>query len=687
MIPVIFEHDFVNCFVKFQVLHLLFTSLPCLRSCFAELQRASFSLFTISFSLLKVTQLVGKINSLDYIKTGFNIIEWMGNNMMKNNSKKVKENIERVSYYHKPERMSHEAWQTKLRKQFALEQNYIFKNTGYHPVFSDFELTNPLSNRTYKVAIRSEEQGLNYCSCPDFKINTLGTCKHIEHVLFKLKQSPENQRIFKDGFLRQYSSITLKYGAERKVVLRIGITEIAKITELARKYFDENLILKEDSFDRFEMFLEEVVCLDPDFKCYKDAIDYIVEVRDIHKRKQLVYEAFPEGINSKLFDTLLKTNLYSYQKEGILFAAAAGRSLIADEMGHGKTIQAIGAMEVMFRLFRIERILIICPTSLKYQWKSEVEKFSGRQALVINGSYLKRKQQYEEDVPIKIVTYNSVARDLVDINLLAPDLVILDEAQRIKNWKTKLAKAIKYVNSQYAIVLTGTPLENRLEELHSIVEYIDRFKLGPLFKFLATHQLVEPGQTRVIGYKGLNKINETLAPILIRRNKKQVKMQLPERLEKIFFVPMTEEQMSVHEECREAVAKLIFKWRKFHFLSDKDRLQLLKQLGIMKMVCDSTYIINEDDRHDTKVDELIAYLKDTLETEDKVVVFSQYERMTRLVAKELEKIKIGYEYLHGGIPGDKRGALIKNFHEKPEVKVFLSTDAGGVGLNLQCAML
>ena len=590
-----------------------------------------------------------------------------------------------IPYHHKPEDMTIDEWQAGLRKQFGIAQNFIVKNIGDHPVFSDFTVHNPASGKTYKIAIRSREAGLNFCSCPDFKVNLLGTCKHIEYVLYKIKSVERNKYLFSKGNTQYYSSISLKYGTERKVYLRIGENNYYKIKELSREYFDKDNYLKPEAFDEYEIFQEKVLALDNEFRCYPDAVDYIIDVRTRHKRFQQIENKFACGINSPELDSLIKAKLYSYQKEGILFAAKSGRCLIADDMGLGKTIQAIAATEIFAKEFNVENVLIICPTSLKYQWKTEIEKFSDRTVRVIEGPINKRIEQYKSDEFYKITSYNSIKNDLKIINNLSPDVVILDEAQRIKNWKTKTAQAVKTINSEFALVLTGTPLENRLDELHSLVEFVDRYKLGALFRFLSNHQSTDDNG-KVIGYKNLNEIAKTLDDILIRRKKNDVLLQLPERIDKNYYVEATDEQMEIHAEYSDTVARLVHKWQRNKFLSEPDRKKLMISLACMRMVCDSTYILDQKTRFDTKIDELMILLNDIFENKDeKVVIFSQWERMTRLVAAELDKLKIKFEYLHGGIPSDKRKDLLTNFANNPESKVFLSTDAGGVGLNLQSA--
>jgi SNF2 family DNA or RNA helicase len=263
----------------------------------------------------------------------------------------------------------------------------------------------------------------------------------------------------------------------------------------------------------------------------------------------------------------------------------------------------------------------------------------------------------------------------------------MDEVQRLKNWKTQISMAARKVRSDYAVILSGTPLENKLEELYSVMEFADNYCLGPYWQFRADCIVTDDGG-KVIGYQNLNKVGETARERLIRRTKKQVALQMPKRTDQNIFVPMTKEQMSIHEEYKQSVANLVYKWRKMHFLTEKDRQRLLQFLSMMRMVCDSTYILDQKSRCDTKIAETMSILQSVFDNGDeKVVIFSQWERMTRLIAYELDKMGVGYEYLHGGVPSAKRRDLISNFTDDPESRVFLSTDAGSTGLNLQAGSI
>lgn len=592
----------------------------------------------------------------------------------------------RVSRTKKPEDMTLEDWQVELRRQYGRDQNFSLKNIGEEKIFSEFLVRNPESGSTYRLAIRGTELGENYCACPDFATNHLGTCKHLEFTLAHLEKKRGGKKALAEGFHPEYTEVFLQYGAERRVLFRAGTECPQELIDLAAKFFEKNGSLRLDSFSKFQTFLSKASKIDHDLRCYDDVLNFVAEVRDDEKRRKHLDDVFPVGARSAHFKNLLRVPMYSYQRDGALFAARAGRCLIGDEMGLGKTVQALAAAEIMGQEFGVEQVLIVCPTSLKHQWKREIEKFTRRDATVVEGLRPQRMLAYQEETFFKIVNYDIVYRDLDFLAKLSPDLVILDEAQRIKNWETRTAKSVKQIDSTYAIVLTGTPLENRLEELVSIVQFVDRHRLGPTYRFLHQHQEHEEETGRVIGYKNLDKVGETLKPVLIRRQKKDVLDQLPARLEKNLFVPMTEPQMILHEEHRETVGRVAQKWRRYGFLTEADQRRLMVALQMMRMCCNSTFLVDHQTDHSTKPDELLTILNEVLESEEnKVVIFSQWTRTHELITRRMPSPDWGHVFFHGGVPSRKRKTLIEQFRDDPNCRLFLSTDAGGVGLNLQHA--
>jgi len=597
----------------------------------------------------------------------------------------------KLSRTHAPVDLSPMEWQRGLRRQFGREQAFGLENLTNEPFFSEFRVSNPASKSSYRVAIRGKGPGGNFCSCPDYATSELGTCKHIEFTLARLETKRGAKAAFARGYRPAFSELYLRNDGRRRIHFRAGTDCPPALRAAVAALFDagHDGMLPDDRFDQLDSFMAMASKSGHEFRAYDDALDFIAGRRDAARRASKLAELFPLGAADPELRTLLKVPLYPYQAEGALFAVRAGRALIGDDMGLGKTVQAIAAMEILARHFGVTRVFVICPTSLKYQWQSEILRFSGRQgenaARVINGGRAQRQNDYRLDDFCKITNYEKLKPDLDLIAAWAPDLVIVDEAQRVKNWNTIAARALKRIDSPYAIVLTGTPLENKLEELVSIVQFVDQHRLGPTWKLLHEHQVKDEGG-RVTGYTGLQKIGQTLATIMIRRRKSKVLKQLPDRLDQNLLVPMTETQMLHHQENADVVAKIVQRWRKTRFLSDKDQRRLTCALQNMRMSCNSTYLLDQETDHGVKADELAALFDNLFaEPKAKAVVFSQWTRTHDIVIRRLEARGMGYVSFHGGVPSDKRPALVERFRDDPACRVFLSTDAGSTGLNLQHA--
>ncbi|MDT8432938.1 MAG: DEAD/DEAH box helicase [Bacteroidales bacterium] len=591
--------------------------------------------------------------------------------------------VKRVPYYRKPGELTVEEWQSALRKQYALEQKFKVRNIGSESLYSDYEVYNPDTGKTYKVSIRDNINSYNYCSCPDFRVNTLGTCKHVEFVLLSKLRFKKYQRLITKSQKNTYSSLSIYYGKDRLVRLKKAdhIDRFPKEEE----FFDDEGFLQPGMITELETFIREATGLDPAFRIYPDVFEFIHGHREAKTRQEKLKGIFQEGTSSRIFDDLVRTKLYPYQKEGVIEIFRAGRVLLADDMGLGKTVQAIAAVEVFARFLGVTRVLIICPTSLKYQWKSEILKFTDREVCIVEGLVHKRKELYRQDDFYKIISYGAVLNDLHLIEKWNAGLVIVDEAQKIKNWKTKTAQSVKKIRTEYAIVTTGTPLENRIDELHSIVEFLDMYKLGPLFRFLHNHQVLDE-YGKMTGYRNLRSIKITLEDILIRRTKKEIRDQLPGRIDKNFFVEMTREQSAEHQDYYNTVARLASKWIRSGFLEEEERQMLMTCLNCMRMVADSTYILDPKTNHGNKVSEVISLIRDLLEYKgNKLVIFSQWKRMFELLIREFRKMDLQFVYLNGDVPSIQRKKIIEQFRDDKDLRVFLSTDAGGVGVNLQQA--
>jgi superfamily II DNA or RNA helicase len=571
--------------------------------------------------------------------------------------------------------------QIDIRRQRARETRFDISNLGKNRVFSDYRVTNPTTGGEYTVTVRGFDVGDNACTCPDFRSNTLGTCKHVEAVLESLKDdAPEHVRRRKAAVTRP--EVFLDYREPLRVGIHIPPRHSDQLTQLAARFFSPDGYWNgRHGYDELVAAIESVP---EDVTVLSDAMDFIdreLERRDMTRREQeLLAELDNDGERSPL-RRLLKAPLYDFQARGAIFAACRGRSILGDEMGLGKTVQTMAAVEILAKERGIGRVLVIAPASVKYQWESEIRKFTDRPVQVVEGLKDDREEQYAEPTFYRLVNYEQVVRDLDALNAWKPDLVVLDEAQRIKNWESKTSRAVKKLRSRYALVLTGTPLENKLEELYSIVQFVDDRRLGPAFEFLHEHRVLDE-QGNLVGYRNLDKIREKLAPILLRRTRAAVLTQLPERTDNTIWVELSEAQRQPYEDQRSSLARLLQK----SFLTDLDRKRILACIVNMRMLCDSTFLFDKQTNISPKLDEFTEVIAELASEEGhKAVVFSQWEMMLAKAAEVLERLNVGYTVLHGKVPGRERRELLERFKQDGNCCVFLSTDAGGTGLNLQAA--
>lgn len=574
--------------------------------------------------------------------------------------------------------MLHEE-QIDLRRQRAREGKFTIENLGKKKVFSEYRVTNPQTAGSYSVTIRGLEVGENLCTCPDFKSNTLGTCKHVEAVLETLRDEMTTIRQRKASITRP--EIVLHYGRQLRLRIQLPPRHSDRLGDLARRFFDAQGFWKEGG--AYEELIATVESVPEKVTVLSDALEFIdreIE-RLVMAGKEKDWLADLERDPESPLRHLLKVPLYDFQIHGALFLACRGRCILGDDMGLGKTPQTMAAIELLAKERGIQRVLVIAPASVKYQWEGEIRKFTDRSVQVIEGLRDDRDQLYAQETFYRLVNYEQVVRDLDALNAWHPDVVVLDEAQRIKNWEAKTSRAVKKLRSRYALVLTGTPLENKLEELYSIVQFVDDRRLGPAFEFLHEHRMID-ASGNLVGYRNLDKIRERLAPIFIRRTRAEVLTQLPPRTDNTVYVEMSEQQRVPYEEQRTNLARLLGKG----VLSDLDRKRILACIVNMRLLCDSTFLFDKQTRVSPKLDEFAEVLRQILDSGDhKVVVFSQWETMLTLAAADMREASIDYALLHGGMQGKERKAVLERFKNEPQCRIFLSTDAGGVGLNLQTA--
>jgi len=563
----------------------------------------------------------------------------------------------------------------------------------------------------YTVALRGLEAKLASCTCPDYAKSEIGTCKHIERVrAWYQRQTKRPAPPTLAVWWRPEEWMTSVPDPLREI--RCEIVGSGPPGGM-RGYFDDDgrllgapadtsaIAWADAAIEAARQSAAEsgwVFDLDPAVEARLEEARGHAEVSGRLRTIEAGDEVWHETVSGLGFQ------LHPYQEDGALFLAQSGRAFLADDMGLGKTLQAIVATLLMRRTVGIKKTLVVCPASLKHQWAGEIAKACGEVARVVEGSRIVRAAAYRRwKHGFLILNYELALRDLDLVRAAKAELVVLDEAQRIKNWDTKTAKAIKELTSPFAFVLTGTPLENRLSELHSLVEFLNPRALGPRWRLLPFHAVSEPGG-KIVAYEALDVLRSRLAGFFMRRERAEVLDQLPPRTDNTFWTEMTPTQLRPYRRHARKVAALLAQNRP---LKTAEVRLLLQSLTSMRILCNawaqyewerSEHRLKEPHAGEAdlrwiqspKLEEFSHVMEDLLERPGaKVLVFSQWERLLRLahhvVRPLLDRRGETAMVFHGGMDSRARLQTIDAFRVDPSRRVLFSTDAGGLGLNLQDA--
>ncbi len=561
----------------------------------------------------------------------------------------------------------------KERQEKALKAEY--KIEFANNIYGEHLLINEKGEKYY-VTLRDFEEKTGYINNIDWKTNKLGTTKHILYVFHVLEM---NRGLYKKlhktyPFVEVYTDPLRDY----QVTWYYPHPLPDNLSNLLFSYFGEDRYVSESNLRDLLFFIREI-----------EEYDNILvrpEVFEKIDREYQRYSLMTLAQKTKLDLSELKVTPFPYQEAGISFTAFKKGAIIADDMGLGKTLQAIGAAIVKKSTFGFQKTLVICPASLKAQWKSEIERFTDQGAVVVEGTPHERRKIYAEfDGYFFITNYEAVLKDSRYINESKIDFLILDEAQRIKNFNTKTHSAIRRIGKKHALAITGTPIENKLLDLYSITIFLDPYFLTPLWEFSYQHCVFDPAERdKILGYYNLNALKERIKEILIRREKRAVLNELPNIRQIDVPVALTPYQGELHAGYASGVSQILRKKFKTPF----DMQMLMHLLTNMRMVCDSSALVDDKSHDSPKLMELKHILTEKLNlpgSDRKVIIFSEWVKMNQLIGQMLRDNNIEFTELNGKVPVKHRGRLVKKFENDPGCNVFLSTEAGGAGLNLQVA--
>jgi hypothetical protein len=583
-------------------------------------------------------------------------------------------------------------WKTSDDDEIALRRwrgrTEIQKVESLEPNFSTFGTfrVRSASGGSYDVEIRDLKKRNNSCGCIDHRVNALGTCKHIEGVLAALERK-SGARGFSAAAAKGSPRVEIfiaRQDGKGPAVFWPQAKACTKAREWLSSFCRRDGTLKTDPVS-IAALLDAIGTAPKEVRVSRHIGSWLERQKRLAARERARAQFLAEIEADDTAWNIVKHPLLPYQKDGVLHLAFGEHALLADEMGLGKTVQAIAACELLARLRGIKRVLVVSPASVKAEWEEQIRRFTDRDLCFVAGLRPERLRSYASPAFFNLVNYEQVVNDADEINrILRPDVVVLDEAQRIKNWQTKTARKIKSLRSPFAFVLTGTPLENRIDEIYSIVQFLDPEIFGPLFRFNRDfYELDERG--RPAGYHNLGEMHRRLKNIMLRRRKRDVEKELPGRSVKNFFVPMAEEQAMRYGEY-EMRARRLAAVAQRRPLTQEEFEKLQRYLACMRMICDTPAILDPECRVSPKLEELEGILEELLEEKDrKIVIFSEWVRMLELVRELAGEMGVDCAWHTGQVPQLRRRAEIARFRQDPACRLFLSSDAGAVGLNLQMA--
>ncbi|HEX2606244.1 MAG TPA: SNF2-related protein [Flavisolibacter sp.] len=360
--------------------------------------------------------------------------------------------------------------------------------------------------------------------------------------------------------------------------------------------------------------------------------------------------------------------------------------ILADDMGLGKTVQALSFLQHFYEQYDGNlKALVVCPTTLIYNWENEIKKFTPSLEYYIHHGALRNKNIAEiMKHHVIITTYGTLRSDIKLFMQIPLDYVILDESQAIKNPSSKVTKAASLLTAKHRLCMSGTPLQNNTFDIYAQMNFLNPGMLGSVEFFrqefaIPIDKFGEPEQK--------DHLKKILFPFILRRTKEQVAKDLPEKTETILFCEMEGEQRKIYDAYRNDFRARIMGTIEEQGIQ-KSQLTILQGLMKLRQICDSPAILNEEEKfpnHSIKLEELAREITENIGNH-KALVFSQFLGMLGLIREKLTELGVKFEYFDGSTSAPDREKAIQSFQRDDEVRVFLiSLKAGGVGLNLTAA--
>ena len=449
------------------------------------------------------------------------------------------------------------------------------------------------------------------------------------------------------------------------------------LEELSQFMDDYHIDVKDIDDGEFSMNKQRMLAIDEenDFEYVElDREESFIETLDHFK--SATQKEYPL---SRDYENILR----DYQKEGYVWLHTLKdygfNGILADDMGLGKTLQIIALLD---SLETKRPSLVVCPSSLIYNWEDEVHKFSKKLPVTcITGNIQIRSELIKEiKQGLYVTSYDYMRRDFELYQGIEFEYVILDEAQYIKNQKTKNAQSVKTLKARHKLALTGTPIENSLAELWSIFDF-----LMPqyLFNYHYFQKQYENDIVKNNDEEKTKQLKKLVTPFILRRNKKEVLKELPDKIEQNIILPFNDEEEKIYVAN---LAKVNEELQQLYDIEGSDKMQILKMLTRLRQLCLEPRLVYDNiDQPSSKLKACMELIKTMQENKQKVLLFSSFTSVLNLIAEECQKAGITYYMLTGSTNKEDRRELVSRF-QKDDTTVFLiSLKAGGTGLNLTSA--
>lgn len=458
-----------------------------------------------------------------------------------------------------------------------------------------------------------------------------------------------------------------------------AVAELAEGLELSVEELEEGHI-RVPEYRSF--YLDQVLRENEGIVEVKRSSSYKAFLRSMKNVEDSDYEV-PAGLNAEL---------RPYQKFGFRWLMTLGAmgfgGILADDMGLGKTVQAIAYLVAVKENYEGDaprRSLIICPASLVYNWESEIHRFAPRLTVetVVGGAGSRKEKIRKSRVDILLTSYDLLKRDVEAYQEALFDTVFVDEAQNIKNHGTQTAKAVKALGCARRFALTGTPIENSLSELWSIFDFLMPGFLGGYKHFKEKYeQPVAARQDEVAA----ERLRRMIRPFILRRLKKEVLKELPDKLEEVVYSRMETAQREIYEARVQKLLDSLSRQSQEEYRVGK--LQILAELThLRQLCCDPSLVYENYNGGAAKVDTCVELVNNAVEAGNKVLLFSQFTSMLDIIRRRLDEAGIGYYILTGSTSKEKRNELVKSFNGDGPPVFLISLKAGGTGLNLTAASI